>query len=147
LAVNAFLHFQSIERNARRSLHEEIAIVLKPTITCKVCRRSVSRKRRRQQFCSARCRLADFRNRKALHRHTGSQPLAQNYRTKAGAEKRFIHSPINLIGGHRWPGTKVLEPTLTQAIVNAEVGNKIVAAASPKNSASGNEGVAPWLLH
>jgi endogenous inhibitor of DNA gyrase (YacG/DUF329 family) len=102
--------------------------MLKPTpITCKICGRSVRRKRRRQEFCSARCRLADFRRRKARQQASGSQPPAQSYRPKANLEKRFTASPINLLGGHSWPGTNVLGPTLSQAIVRTEIGATIVA--------------------
>jgi hypothetical protein len=94
---------------------------------CGCCGATMKPKRgsRRQRFCDARCRSQARRERNFLATgHTGqgaarsvrNSPAVSNTRKDGNAGRAF---PINLVGGHRWPGR--LDAELVRTIIQMEI--------------------------
>jgi hypothetical protein len=103
-------------------------------VACSNCRKLVRRKARQQMYCSARCRRnahhakrvarGDFNCASAwdsAHRTNppkNDNPINGLQGPKAGS------TPLNLLGGYRWPGAASVAPELRRAILTAEVGGQ-----------------------
>jgi hypothetical protein len=98
--------------------------------TCLACGTAIKPQRgsRRQRFCDSRCRSRARRERNFLATgHTGqgaarpvqNSPAISNTRKGENAGRAF---PINLVGGHRWPGPNGVGPELQRTIVQTEIG-------------------------
>jgi len=82
---------------------------------------------RRREFCSNACRQAYFRNAEFGRRYQVLDPLRNGENSPvipktSKARKRGRAIPLNVLGGHRWPGAEPLDRELWRKIVRAEVG-------------------------
>jgi endogenous inhibitor of DNA gyrase (YacG/DUF329 family) len=105
-------------------------------VKCAACGRSVARKSRQQRYCSDRCRQFALRENKARtgvktvsgyqdsapvtnplflsHKNNGLQPA------KSGSS-----TPLNLLGGYRWPGAGSVDRETVRKILRAEIGELV----------------------
>jgi hypothetical protein len=101
---------------------------------CAWCGTSFCRQRRAQRFCSTKCQKTGRRAELAvgaflprpLGRDSGVGGFSAKNPNKINSEiGRFARStPLNLLGGHRWPDVMPIEPDLHRAILAAEVGGR-----------------------
>jgi hypothetical protein len=78
---------------------------------------------RSRQFCNKRCRDGEFRRSRYLRSKNGesvskepgkSRPCNGNFGDRA--------SPLNILGGYRWPDSAAVNRQVLNAIIRAEIG-------------------------
>jgi hypothetical protein len=97
--------------------------------TCASCGAKMKPKRasRRQRFCSARCRSHARRDRNFSTTGQTGQGAARSVKNSPAissthkGENAGRASPINLLGGYRWPGREVLNAELVRKIIRTEI--------------------------
>jgi endogenous inhibitor of DNA gyrase (YacG/DUF329 family) len=82
---------------------------------CQQCGKGIQRSRRGRcrQFCSDKCR-------KAAKRAGNLRTVATNNKAVSGKSAGQNAIPVNLLGGHRFPGAPVMEPDVVATILHTE---------------------------
>jgi hypothetical protein len=107
-------------------------------VRCQACGRGVKRKSRQQRFCSDRCRqfacrenaASQINGRTAVKSPSGYQdsgpvtnPLfLSNKFNGLHEQKSGSSTPLNVLGGYRWPNAVDVDRGLLRKIVRAEIG-------------------------
>jgi hypothetical protein len=115
-------------------------------VTCHACGKHVSRKGRRQIYCSRRCRQRAYWDRRVLaaisrtvthdtgHSTTPRKSISNiNDPQKAKSRPTDLFStPVNLLGGGqwRWPNSTSLDARTLATILRAEIGARLAADAN-----------------
>jgi hypothetical protein len=115
---------------------------------CENCRRPLKIKRagRKRQFCCSRCRSAARRERHFVSTGYPSGRVTQNASKKrivsvsSEGENRDRGSPINILGGHRWPGQSRLDRRLIATIIEIEIGGTLIGAGKSSALGAGRPG-------
>jgi len=99
-------------------------------VNCQACGRRVARKSRQQRYCSDRCRDYEKGQRRVrksfLSTDTRASPNPLFLSKKNNALQRAKSGssiPLNVLGGHRWPGAVLIESELLRKVIRAEVGS------------------------
>jgi hypothetical protein len=112
-------------------------------VCCPICGRAVRRKARQQVYCSTRCRKrANYAKAVAEGKFNGTRYPGSGDGTKhlknasdnndlqkqKSGPSKFANAPLNLLGGsfRRWPGTPRLDLAKRRAIMEREIGGRIV---------------------
>ena len=102
-------------------------------VTCQACGRRTARKSRQQRYCSDRCRkfaARELETRTAVKSPCGYQdsglvrePIIFPSKNKAVQKaKSGSSTPLNVLGGYRWPNAVDVDRGLLRKIVRAEIG-------------------------
>jgi hypothetical protein len=102
-------------------------------VTCQACGRRTARKSRQQRYCSDRCRkfaARELETRTAVKSPSGYQdgglvrePIIFSSKNKAVQKaKSGSSTPLNVLGGYRWPNAVDVDRGLLRKIVRAEIG-------------------------
>ena len=102
-------------------------------VTCQACGRRTARKSRQQRYCSDRCRkfaARELETRTAVKSPSGYQdsglvrePIIFPSKNKAVQKaKSGSSTPLNVLGGYRWPNAVDVDRGLLRKIVRAEIG-------------------------
>jgi hypothetical protein len=117
------------------------AITPPPTVgareECAWCGVSFCRQRRAQRFCSANCQKTGRRaelatgalRSRTMTRDSGVGGFWAKKPKQIKPENQQLgrSTPLNLLGGHRWPDAVSLEADLRRAILATEVGGELRA--------------------
>ena len=108
------------------------------TFACGACGRRVARKSRQQRFCSDRCRNYAHRNAPSqINGRTAIKNASRYLDSGAVTNPHFLSSknnelrgpksgsstPLNVLGGYRWPNAVDVDRGLLRKIVRAEIGD------------------------
>jgi hypothetical protein len=90
---------------------------------CKACGVPLKPKRgsRRQRYCDYECRDRARRDRNFAG-SGATRNISPAISTNCKGEKAGRASPINLVGGHRWPGPPRVDAELRRMVVETELG-------------------------
>jgi endogenous inhibitor of DNA gyrase (YacG/DUF329 family) len=102
-------------------------------VTCAACGRRVARASRQQRYCSDRCRDFAYRENKArtaiknpAEYQDSGQPTQPFFFPKKNnglqGRKSGSSTPLNVLGGYRWPNAGGVERDLLRKIIRAEIG-------------------------
>jgi len=112
-------------------------------VSCLSCGRVVRRKARQQIYCSIRCRKraqyardvdeGRFNEPRYLGSRSGTKPTKNasdinNLQCQKSGPTKFANSPLNVLGGGswHWPSTPLLNPRKHRAIIDGEIGGRLV---------------------
>jgi len=102
-------------------------------VTCGACGRRTARKSKQQKFCSDRCRQFALRENKArtaiknpvVGQDTGrvtNPPKSASKNNKLQRAKSGSSTPLNVLGGYRWPNAPKLDRHTWANVIRREIG-------------------------
>jgi len=99
-------------------------------VNCQACGRRVARKSRQQRYCSDRCRDYEKGQRRVrksfLSTDTRASPnplFLLNRNNGLQGPKSGPSIPLNILGGHRWPGAASIPLEVLRKVIRAEIGS------------------------
>jgi hypothetical protein len=99
-------------------------------VNCQACGRRVARKSRQQRYCSDRCRDYEKGQRRVrksfLSTDTRASPnplFLSNKNNELRGAKSGSSTPLNVLGGYRWPEAIPIDRDVLRKVIRAEVGS------------------------